>query len=161
MQISIDVPYDEHRLRRTIAFIIKPQVRVIRILGVILTVLGLPLALLEPSFLPAWVFAVAGVVVFFGFGPMTVARSMRMQTRAIQENSRITIDDDGILVAVPLIEGRYRWPAFSAVVETPEVWYLSIGKLQAVTVPKAMMSPEQRAEFAAFLAGLRPGAVHP
>ncbi|MGI5184527.1 hypothetical protein ACQEVZ_50565 [Dactylosporangium sp. CA-152071] len=40
MQITMWVPYDERRLRRTIAVVMRPQVRRMRIMGGILLALG-------------------------------------------------------------------------------------------------------------------------
>jgi hypothetical protein len=156
MQISMWVPYDEKRLRRTLLFILRPQLKSVRILGGVLIVLGLALVALEPSMPMAYGALVLGPLFVVAIAPITVARSVRMQSNVIKDGFHMTLDDEWVTVAYPLAESRFRWAGLGRVIETPEVWYIMFGKLQAITIPKDLLTEEQRAEFAAFVNGLQP-----
>jgi hypothetical protein len=156
MQISMWVPYDEGRLRRTLQFILRPQLKLIRILGGVLIFLGLALVALEPSMPTAYLAAVLGLLFVVAIAPITVARSMRLQSDIIKDGFHMTLDDEWVTVIYPLAESRFRWAGLHRVIETPEVWYIMFGKIQVATIPKDLMTEEQRAEFAAFVNGLQP-----
>ncbi|MGX7671081.1 YcxB family protein [Plantactinospora sp. DSM 117369] len=156
MQISMWVPYDEKRLRRTLRFLLRPQLNSVRILGGVLIVLGLALVALEPSMPTAYGTLVLGLLFVVAIAPITVARSVRMQSDVIKDGFHMTLDDEWVTVANPLAESRFRWAGLGRVIETPEVWYIMFGKIQAITIPKDLLTEEQRAEFAAFVNGLQP-----
>ncbi|MDW5330639.1 YcxB family protein [Plantactinospora sp. KLBMP9567] len=156
MQISMWVPYDEKRLRRTLRFLLRPQLKSVRILGGVLIVLGLALVALEPSMPMAYGALVLGLLFVVAIAPITVARSVRMQSDVIKDGFHMTLDDEWVTVANPLAESRFRWAGLGRVIETPEVWYIMFGKIQAITIPKDLLTEEQRAEFAAFVNGLQP-----
>jgi hypothetical protein len=150
--ISMAVRYDAERVRRTVTHLLAPQFRLVRAMGVVLVVLGVLLIWLDPTDPFAYGAVVLGVFFIFAMGPITVRRTIGMQPDAARHDYRLTIDDEGVASAFPLFENRYRWPMVQRVVETPEVWYLMMGRVQAVVVPKEHMTAEQRAEFAGFLA---------
>ena len=149
------VPYDAKRVRRTVQFILRPQLKLIRILGGVLIVLGLALVALEPSTAMAYGVVVLGLLFVVAIAPITVARSVRMQSNIIKDGCHMTLDDEWVTVTYPLAESRLRWAGLDRVIDTPEVWYAMFGKMQAVTIPKDPMAEEQRAEFAAFVNGLQ------
>jgi hypothetical protein len=153
MQISMWVPYDEGRLRRTIKIVLRPQMRLIRVLGAILVVMGLLLALAGGSFELNLLAVVLGVVCLTVIGPITVSRAVSMQSAVIKDGFHMTLSDEWLTIVYPLAESRYRWAGVDKVIDTPEAWYLMCGKVQAFTIPKDTMTQEQRAQFAAFLAG--------
>lgn len=155
MQISIAVPHDERRTRRTLAFILRPQLKFIRIMGGVLSVLGLLIVALDPTDPIGYGAVVLGLAFVFAVGPIAIARTIRMQAPALRADGHLTLDDEWVTVSLPLVESRLRWAGLARVVETPEVWYVMFGKMQAVAIPKELMSAEQRAEFAAFLARLQ------
>jgi hypothetical protein len=157
VHISLEVPYDERRLRRTLQFILRPQMRRIRVMGGFLIILGVLIAVPNPptaegpnSLVPVAVI-LAGLFFVFAVGPFSVARAMRYQTVAIRDSAHMTLDDEWVTVAYPLGETRMRWAGVDRVVETPEVWYVMFGKMGAFTVPKDTMTADQRAELAAFI----------
>ena len=154
MQISVSVADDEQRLRRTIRFLLRPQLKLIRVLGGVIIVLGLVLVALKPTAPPYYGALLLGLLFVFAVGPFAVARSMRVQSTAIRDGFHLRLDDECLTVSYPLVESRFRWAGLGRVIETAEVWYIMFGKLQAVTIPKAPMTEEQRAEFAAFVNGL-------
>jgi len=158
VQITLTVPYDAQLLRRTVTFLLRPQLRRVRILGGVITVGGLLLILLDPANVPAYAIMACGLGFLFVVGPLTVAYSLRAQSDAVRQGFHMRLDDDGVQVTYPLVESRFRWAALGKIVETPEVWYMMLGRVQAVTVPKNAMAPQQQAEFAAFVAHLRPVA---
>jgi hypothetical protein len=157
MQISMGVPYDEERLRRTLRFLLRPQLKSVRLLGAVLIVLGVALAALEPSLPIAYAAAlILGLLFLVAVSPITVARSIRMQSNIIKDGFHMTLDDEWVTMTYPLGELRLRWGGLGRIVETPDVWYVMMGQLQAITIPKDLMTGEQRAEFAAFVNGLQP-----
>ncbi|MGW4498296.1 YcxB family protein [Micromonospora sp. NPDC004336] len=156
MQISMSVPYDEKQLRRTLHFLLRPQLKPIRVMGWLLIVLGLAMVALRLPAPVSYGALVLGLLFVVAIAPITVAQSMRMQSEVIKDGFHITLDDAWITVTYPLAESRFRWSGLGRVIETSEVWYVMFGKLQAIMIPKAPMTEEQRAEFAAFVDGLRP-----
>jgi hypothetical protein len=155
MQIAMWVPYDEGRLRRTIKIVLRPQMRLIRILGGVLTVVGLFLVVAGGSFEVSFLAVVLGVVFMTLMSPLVVGRTVRMQSHVIKDGYHMTLGEEWLTIVFPLVESRYRWAAVDNVVETPEAWYLMLGKVQSITVPKDAMTEEQHAEFTAFLAAER------
>ncbi|MEV0081421.1 YcxB family protein [Saccharopolyspora sp. NPDC050642] len=153
--MSLEVPHDVHRLRRTIRFLSRPYVLLTRILGGVLAFLGVVLIVLDTSSAVGYAAAAGGLAVVFAIGPIMVAVGMRTQAAAIQHGYRLTLDDEWMHVAYPLVESRCRWEGLDRAVETPEAWYVMFGKAQAVVVPKDVMTPQQRAEFEAFVAARR------
>lgn len=160
MQITLSVPYDAQLLRRTVKFLVRPQLRRVRLLGGVIILLGLLVLLLDPADAVAYAMVACGVGFVFVVPPLTVAFALRAQSDAVRQGFNMTLDDDGVRVTYPLVESRYQWAALDRVVETPEAWYLMCGKAQAMTMPKDAMAPEQQTEFAAFAARLRPAAAH-
>jgi hypothetical protein len=158
VQISIEVPYDEQLLRRTLRFLMRGPMRKIRICGVALIAVGLVLLAVigwHPEPLPIGVIAL-GLAFLIVIEPMTLAQAMRQQSSMIRSTSRIMLDNEWASVTFPLCESRMRWAGVARVVETPEVWYVMFGKVQAMTIPKNAMTDEQRAELAEFLRTVKP-----
>jgi hypothetical protein len=156
MQISMAVPYDEERLRRTLQFILRPQLKTIRILGGVLFVLGVAMVALDPTVPMSYGIVVLGLLFVVAIAPITLTRSMRLQTNIIKDGCHITLDDEWVTMVHPLAESRFRWAGHDRVIETPEVWYIMFGRIQAVTIPKDPMTEAQRAEFAEFVNRLQP-----
>ncbi|WP_248959997.1 YcxB family protein [Sphaerisporangium perillae] len=129
--------------------------KLIRILGGVLIVLGLALLALDPSTPLAYLAVILGLLFVVAIAPITLTWSMRAQSNVIKDGSHVTLDDEWVTVTYPLAESRFRWAGLGRAIETPEVWYIMFGKIQAVTIPKDPMTDEQRAEFAAFVDGLR------
>ncbi|MEV6876593.1 YcxB family protein [Amycolatopsis sp. NPDC051128] len=154
MQISMTVPYDEERLRRTLRFILRPQLKTVRVLGGVVTVLGIALVALDPANPMSYAMVLLGLLFVTAIAPITLARLMRMQSGVIKDGCHITLDDEWVTVAYPLAETRFRWAGLDRVIETPEVWYIMFGKIQATTIPKTPMTGEQQVEFAAFVTRL-------
>ncbi|MEV5540514.1 YcxB family protein [Saccharopolyspora shandongensis] len=150
--MSLEVPHDVQRMRRTIRFLSRPYLRLTRVLGGVLAFLGVVLIVLDPSLAFAYAAVVGGVAVVFAIEPIMVAVGMRTQAAAIQHGYHLTLNDEWMHIAYPLVESRCRWAGLDRVVETPEVWYVMFGKVQAMVVPKDVMTSQQRAEFEAFVA---------
>ena len=155
------VPFDEKQLRRTIRFILKPQMRRVRLLGGLVVVLGLLLVAMDPAGMKGYVFAALGLFFVLALGPISVARSVRMQSNVIKDGLHMTLDSEAITVTYPLVESRFKWAGLGKVVETPEVWYIMFGRVQAIPVPKACMTEPQRAEFGEFVRTLTPRFGNP
>jgi YcxB-like protein len=156
VQINMWVPFDEKRLRRTLQFILKPQLRSIRLLGLVLVLLGLPLAAVKPSNPIYYTFVFMGLLFMALVGPITVGRALRMQSNVMKEGLHMALDSESITVTYPLVESRFKWAGVVRVIDTPEAWYVMFGKVQSITVPKDTMTEEQRAEFAEFVKTLNP-----
>jgi hypothetical protein len=154
--ISMSVPYDERRLRRTLRFLALRQVKGLRPVGWVFAVLGLVIIALDPAAPTGYVVAFAGVLLAVVLVPMTVALSMRGQPQVVREGFHMTLDDEWVTVTHPLAESRVRWAGLGRVIETPEVWYAMFGRFQTVTIPKEPMTEEQRAELAGFIDRLQP-----
>ncbi|MGW3471493.1 YcxB family protein [Saccharopolyspora sp. NPDC000995] len=157
--MSFEVPYDAQQLRRTIRFLVRNHLMLIRILGGLLALLGLLLVVLDPSEPFGYTAVVGGLLLVLAIGPILVAVAMRMQAAAIKQGFRLVLNDEWMQISYPLCESRLWWAGLGRAVETPEVWYVMFGKAQAVVVPKGVMTPQQQAEFAAFVVRLRPATA--
>jgi hypothetical protein len=164
VQINAAVPYDEQQLRATLTFIIRPQVRRIRVYGWIFIVLGVVTVVTTwttPDLLPTLggVFLVASGLYFaLGVVPMSISRAIRRQPRITRDGYWLTIDDEWLQLTYPLVQSRFRWAGVESIVDTPTAWYVRFSRIQAIAIPKARLSPEQQAEFAGFLAQRQPVA---
>lgn len=156
MQISMWVPYDEARLRRTIRFVLRPQLKQLRVLGGVIAALGLFLVALDPTASTGYAAGAVGLGFVLVVPPITVSRTVRMQSDVLKDGHHMTIDEEWVTVSYPLAESRLKWPALERVIETSDVWYIMFGKYQAVTIVKEPMTEQQRAEFGAFVAQLPP-----
>ncbi|GAB7045201.1 YcxB family protein [Catenuloplanes indicus] len=123
--------------------------------------LGVLLIVLEPAMPLAYAALIIGFFLIFGAGPLTVARAVRAQSRAIRDGQHLTLDVEWMTVTYPLAESRFRWAGPDRVIDTPEVWYAMFGKAQAIAIPKAEMTDAQRAEFASLVATRLTPAVPP
>ncbi|WP_040797669.1 YcxB family protein [Nocardia higoensis] len=157
MQISMWVPYDEGRLRRTLTFLSRSQLRVLRALGVLGALFGLFLVVRTPASPPAYLMVAIGLFLVFGMQPLAVAWSIRGQAQAVKDSQHMTLDEEWLTVITSLTETRLRWAGINRIVETPEVWYAMYGKYQAVAIPKETMTEQERATFTAFVAALPAG----
>ena len=101
MQICMWVPYDEQRLRCTLQFILRPQLKAIRILGGVLIVFGLAVLAVEPSMVVVYVAVLLGGLFVVAIAPVSVAWSVRMQSNVIKDGCH---DPDG--PRAPLVLGR-------------------------------------------------------
>ena len=117
---------------------------------------GLALVLLDPSISIAYGFIVLGLYLAFAILPISLRHSMRVQHDAVKDGGHITLEDECLKVAYPLSDSRLRWAGLRRVVETADAWYVMLGPARAVTIPKSVMTEEQRAQFAAFVKQLRP-----
>jgi hypothetical protein len=158
MPISVFVPYDEDRLRRTLRFLLHRRLRRVRWLGALLIVLSLFVVFLDPTDPVGYGFGVLGLFFTFALEPTALRRSMRIQAHALKAGFHLTADDEFLTIAYPLVESRFRWAGLGRVKETPDVWYIMFGRIQVVTIPKHPMTEEQRADFAALLTR-RPSTV--
>lgn len=156
MQISMRVPYDEERTRRTARFLLDSQITMIRVCGLVIVVCGLLIMVLQPTRLTGYVVLVLGMVLLSGLGPLMVRQVMSKQSDLFKDAMQMTLDTEAVSTTYPLAESRVKWAAHKKVVETPEVWYVMFGQVQAVTIPKETMTEQQREEFAAFLKTLKP-----
>ena len=153
--ISLRVPYDEARLRRSLRFILHRQVLTLRVMGALLLLLGVVLVGFQLSQALAYVAILLGLWWLVGAGPAAISRALRAHRRVLGADSTVTLDDEWITVSFPNVDLRQRWIAVDRVAEGPEAWYVMVAPLQAITIPKDRMTPEQRAEFSRFVANLR------
>lgn len=158
VQISMWVPYDQKRQKQAVKFVLRSQLISIRAAGAGMVVLGLVLLAQEISTALAYFLMMVGVFWAVAVPPLTVRQTIAKQSGLAKDGCHLTLDDEGVTTAHPLIESRVRWAALSHVIETPEVWYLVLSKMSALTVAKTLMTEDQRATFAEFVQGLRPVA---
>ncbi|WP_433663322.1 YcxB family protein [Nocardia sp. CA-128927] len=156
MQISMWVPYDHERQRRAVKFLLRSQLNIARATGASIVVLGILFHVLKISTPMAAFLLIVGAFWAVALPPLVVAETLRKQSGLVKDGWRIILDDEGVTTIHPLVESRIRWAALSRVVETPEVWYLVLSKLSALTIPKAVMTEDQRATFGEYARGLRP-----
>jgi hypothetical protein len=156
MHISMRVPYDEERQRRVLKFVLRPQLRPVRIGGVVLVLLGVVLLVLSPTNIVAYGVVALGLLFLFVVGRISVAMAVRGQAAATKTETHLTLDDEWLTAVTPVAESRFRWSVVDRIVDTPDAWYLTLGRYQAVMLAKELMTEEQRAEFAAFVGGMSP-----
>jgi hypothetical protein len=152
--ITLRVPYDEARIRRTLRFLLRRQVRTAQAIGGVLLVVGVIEVALRPDQAVAYVAILLGLWWLIGFGPTGLRRSMRAHRQVFRHESSVTLDDEWITVIFPQVELRHRWTGIDRVVEGSEAWYVMVGRAQALVIPKDRMTSDEQTEFAAFVSGL-------
>ncbi len=152
MRISLSVPYDERQMRRTLTFLVGRQAKIARLVGAVGLFAGILLLMFRtPVVWAPYVVLAASLYLLFGMVPVTVAWSMRSQAAAAKEDMQLTLDEEGITLAAPRAESRLSWAGIDRMEETAEVWYAMFGKLQAVPIPKDLMTEAERTTFADFV----------
>lgn len=153
MNISFSVSHNEQRLRRVIKFLVRRQLKWLRIIGVVMAAAGV--AALVTDSLSTWtgtVLAITGAVFAVLLEPYAVAHSMRVQSLVAREGYVMTLEETHVAVNAHSYSWRFSWSILDQIVDTPDAWYLMFGKIQAHAVYKELLTEEQRAEFTAFLA---------
>ncbi|WP_447007211.1 YcxB family protein [Saccharothrix isguenensis] len=157
MDISFSVSYDERRLRRVIKFLIRRQLKWVRVMGAVVAIGAA--AALATEYVSTWtgaVFIVMGGALAVLSEPYSVAHSMRVQSMATREGYVMTLGETHFAVNAHSYSWQSSWSILEQVVDTPDAWYLMFGRFQAQAVYKELMTEEQRAEFVAFLARRNP-----
>jgi hypothetical protein len=153
VNISFPVAYDERRLRRLIKFLVRRQLKWLRVVGVAMVVAGVAALATEFLSISTVTFLIAmGVLLGVLLEPLSVAQSMRVQSIATREGYVMTLAETHVAVNAHSYSWQFSWSILDQVVDTPDAWYLMFGKIQAQAVYKDLMTEEQRAEFTAFLA---------
>ncbi|GAA3465260.1 YcxB family protein [Saccharothrix longispora] len=156
MNTTFSVSHDEQRLRRVLKFLIRRRLKWARFVGVALVVLGAAALAVESLPVPtSGFFIVTGVLFALLLEPCSVAQSMRAQNLATREGYVMTLEETHVAVNAHSYSRRFSWSILDQVVDTPDAWYPMFGKMQAQAVYKDLLTEEQRAEFAAFLARRR------
>ncbi|KOX18594.1 hypothetical protein ADK67_35865 [Saccharothrix sp. NRRL B-16348] len=156
MEISLRVPYDEQRLRRSIRFVLRPSVKKLRIAGLIMTPIGVLLLFTSVFTGTGWLVPAAlivlGLLYAFALEPFMVRQSLRAQNAATRQDYDLTVDEAGFTMKAESYEQRMAWSTIQRVDEQPDAWFLVISKLQALAVHKDLMTEEQQRQFVAILA---------
>ncbi|MEU4762421.1 YcxB family protein [Actinosynnema sp. NPDC023794] len=152
MQISVHVPYDEQRLRRSLKFVVRPQTKKLRIVGLIMVPAGALMWLTGIDWPMPVLVIVLGLAYAFALEPFMVRQSLRALNPSARQDYELTLDDAGFAVKAESYEQRLAWSTIQRVDEQPDAWFLVITKMQVLPVYKDLMTEEQRALFADILA---------
>jgi hypothetical protein len=156
MNITFAVPYDKQRQRTLLNFLIRPSATRLRIAGAVVAVIGGVMLLTDlTSVMWGTFIIILGVVTPTVSAKLTVSQTIRAQGALGRLGYQMTLDEAGVVVTSEMSEGRFAWSALD-IVERPEAWYLHVSQMQGVAVFKDLMTEEQRAEFAAFVAQRQP-----
>ncbi|MFD1149860.1 YcxB family protein [Saccharothrix hoggarensis] len=157
MQISMWVPYDEQRLRRSARFVLRSSMTRLRVATLVVALSGAAVMLLtdlgSPTLLGA---TIAAACVALVMEPVAVRQVVRTQGAVMRPGYQMTLDDAGVEMRGAAFTTRFGWPALERIVEQPDAWYLMFGKMQTMVVYKEFLTPEQGAEFSAFLSWPQP-----
>ena len=156
MEISLRVPYDERRLRRSIEYVLRRSVKTLRIAGACLVVGGAVLLVVTGPAVTPIALLVLGLVYAFGMEPFLVWQSLRRQNPAARQDYDLTVDDAGFTMKAEAYEQRLAWSMIQRVDEEPDAWFLVLSKIQAMAVYKDLMTEQQKTTFAAILAQRQP-----
>ncbi|MFD0207396.1 MULTISPECIES: YcxB family protein [Saccharothrix] len=156
MEISIAVPHDEQRLRRSLKFVLSRNVKRLRVLGLVMAALGAALMLVTGPTITTVVLVVLGLVYAIAMEPFLLWQSMRGLNPATRQDYLLTVDEAGFTMKADVYEQRLAWSTIQRVDEEPDAWFLMITKAQALGVYKDLMTEEQRSQFAAILAQRQP-----
>lgn len=163
MHIEYAEQPDLRTARRAHRLFMRRRFLFVLLYGGIIFLLGLYVLVFFPTTLAAFgvVGIAAGVVVFFEL-ELVVRFRVSKHRDSLLRPARTVLDDEGVHTVTDVSSADLRWPAVSRIIENSEFWILrhdtGIGKI----VPKAALTPQQRAQLAGFLAqGRRPGARTP
>ncbi|MFE9747287.1 YcxB family protein [Saccharothrix saharensis] len=152
MEFSIDVPYDEQRMRRSLRFVLRRPVKKLRVAGVAMLALGVLLVFLSGPTVTSVAVLVLGLVYVLAMEPILLWQSTRAQNPAVRQDYRLTVDEAGFGMKAEGYEQRMAWSTVQRVEEEPDAWILVLSKIQAAVVYKDLMTEEQRRTFVAILA---------
>ncbi|MER5267866.1 YcxB family protein [Actinosynnema sp. NPDC002837] len=152
MQISVHVPYDEQRLRRALKFVVRPQTKKLRVLGMIMVPAGGLMWLTGSDWPFPVLLIVLGLAYAFLLEPFMVRQSLRALNPSARQDYELTLDEAGFAMKAESYEQRLAWSTIQRVDEQPDAWFLVIAKNQALPVYKDLMTEEQRVLFADILA---------
>lgn len=146
------VAYDEQRLRRLIKFLLRRTMIRLRVLSAFFAALGIVLLIVASRPVLPIAVIVGAVVLATLVEPWAVRLSVRAQPSVVREGYQLTLDDNGIAMKSGVYDSRMAWSTLDRVEERPEAWYLMFGQAQALAVYKDQMTPQQREQFAGFIA---------
>ncbi|PSL52205.1 YcxB-like protein [Saccharothrix carnea] len=150
------VPYDEQRLRRSLKFVLRRNVKRLRVIGLIMAALGAVLMLVTGPTITTILLVVLGLVYAVAMEPLLLWQSLRALNPATRQDYRLTVDEAGITMKADAYEQRLAWSTIQRVDEQPDAWFLMITKAQALGIYKNLMTAEQRSQFVAILAQRQP-----
>jgi hypothetical protein len=157
MNITLWVPYDKQRLRTQIKFLMRPTTITLRIVGAAASVIGVVMLLTDYTSIMSGSYPlVFGVFLLVISGSVLTSSALRGLGPLARLGYQLTLDDAGMAVKSELVDTRFPWQAIGSIVERPEAWYLLLARNQGQAVFKDLMTEEQRAEFAAFVAQRQP-----
>lgn len=159
MEITIQFEVDRAQWKRILAIVLRPQLRLSRIAGLVSGAVGLLLVTLSIAmgFELATVSVAVGAVVvglLLGFGTehVTVALALRQQADLIYLPTTTRITEDAISGESTAGKVEFVWSAVDGVDDLPDMWLARIGKAQVMPLPKAAFSDADRQTFTEFLA---------
>jgi hypothetical protein len=154
MYMRIEIPAGSPLVPIALRRIGRARLRLIRILGASLVLMGLLVMLRgRPVDIGLGVVAIVigGYVIAI---PLLLIRyGMRGLPRYVRsEPAVLEISDTGVRQAYTHVRTEHEWPAVERVVEHPDMWILYLSRTLALYVPKEPLTDAQRAEIGSLLA---------
>ncbi len=154
MYVRIDIPAGSPWLPVALRRIGRARLRLIRILGGFLILLGLLVMLnrrpvdiglgVVAIILGGYVIAIPLVLIRYGM------RGLPKYLRS--EPGVLEISDTGVRQTYTHVRSEHDWPAFERVADRPDMWILYLSRSLALYVPKQPLTDAQRAEVSGLLA---------
>ncbi|GGN53546.1 hypothetical protein GCM10010112_02500 [Actinoplanes lobatus] len=128
----------------------RPQLRLARLLGVLLIALDFLFFSLGERTMGLFV-ALLGVSLIAVVPPLTVRSVVGKMAGVIGRPTQYRVDDQGVRMTSDLTEVFYRWAAVDRLDETPGLLIARTGQSGFFAVPIADLPPETAAEVTAFV----------
>ncbi len=159
------VPPDEVRQLRMIKQLNAKMMQRLTLNGVLYMSLGLILFFFAVALEAGPLIGVPAVFMIVGIWLLSLRLRLarKLMKRAMPLLNQILtyrVDDEGVTQRGAISSTTYYWAGISAVVETGEFWFIRVGKLHAMTLPRQFVPPMEAAVIrGAFVQrGLLPAA---
>ena len=157
MNISVRFTPDLRLTSQAVRRLRRKPTYVLRCIGVLVMLAGLLDSAVGGPVAVAITGLVIGLVLVVEIDVVIWLRLRRYKEMIVQPVA-MTLTDEGINRASPTTSANFTWDMVRRVIDEQDFWIFVVNPLQAVMLPNAILSPDQRSELAGFLAARRPGS---
>jgi hypothetical protein len=151
MHITLTVPPDRGRTRRSVRARMRGRLRSWKLLGGGLSAAGLG-ALVLGLPIGAGVLLAPGVTLLIG--PWLLSRAAaKARTGMFVETATYELTEESVRVCTPSLAAGYAWSAVEQVEDTGEFWVVVISGAGVLVLPWTMLPPAEAARVRTFLTG--------
>jgi hypothetical protein len=154
MQINVHYTGDPRRTSRVAALLMRRRFRVMCCVGALEVLLAVGGGAVGAPVPDAVFMGVIGVLMIAVPLPMRWL-IMRLKRKAIMVDVDVEVTDQGISRRTAARQVQLQWERLREIIETSEFWIFVVDRRHFVALSKSVLTPDQQAEIADFLAQSR------